>query len=37
MVPAERIHSVKTWRRRCAELATCVVEKAKPFLVVVDD
>ncbi len=38
MVPAERIHSVKNvGDGAAAELATYVVEKGKPFLVVVDD
>jgi quercetin dioxygenase-like cupin family protein len=38
MVPAERIHSVKNvGAGDAAELATYVVEKGKPFLVVVDD
>jgi quercetin dioxygenase-like cupin family protein len=38
MVPAERIHSVKNvGDGAAAELATYVVEKGKPFLVLVDD
>jgi quercetin dioxygenase-like cupin family protein len=38
MVPAERIHSVKNvGKGPGAELATYVVEKGKPFLVLVDD
>jgi quercetin dioxygenase-like cupin family protein len=37
MVPAEKIHSVKNvGDGDAAELATYVVEKGKPFLVVVD-
>jgi quercetin dioxygenase-like cupin family protein len=38
IVPAETIHSVKNvGDTHAAELATYVVEKGKPFLVVVDD
>ena len=38
MVPAERIHSVKNvGDGDAAELATYVVEKGKPFLVLVDN
>jgi quercetin dioxygenase-like cupin family protein len=38
MVPAERIHSVKNVGNvPGAELATYVVEKGKPFLVLADD
>jgi len=38
IVPAETIHSVKNvGGTHAAELATYVVEKGKPFLVVVDD
>lgn len=38
MVPAETVHSVKNvGQGDAAELATYVVEKGKPFLVLVDD
>jgi quercetin dioxygenase-like cupin family protein len=38
MVPAETVHSVRNVGAGTAsELATYVVEKGKPFLVVVDD
>jgi quercetin dioxygenase-like cupin family protein len=38
MVPAERIHSVRNvGNGPAAELATYVIEKGKPFLVVVDE
>jgi quercetin dioxygenase-like cupin family protein len=38
MVPAEAVHSVRNvGKGPAAELATYVVEKGKPFLVVVDD
>ena len=38
IVPAETVHSVKNvGGTHAAELATYVVEKGKPFLVVVDD
>jgi quercetin dioxygenase-like cupin family protein len=37
MVPAEKIHAVRNvGTGNAAELATYVVEKGKPFLVVVD-
>ena len=37
MVPADRIHSVRNVAdSKASELATYVVEKGKPFLVVVD-
>lgn len=38
MVPAETIHSVRNvGNGNASELATYVVEKGKPFLVIVDD